>query len=202
MAETIDSLLAVLNSASDLERSLHVEPRPDAGLKDVEQLVQLAISVLKAPRMDRCQIGHGVWESRRELLSEIVKQGHTFSAMRIELGEKVAEVAWQTDLADARRYIAGYGRSFLRMFNRNYREAVATLKGVLKERAPRTLNSSPQSRWHPHTSRQPLHDGTLSADAASKDLHAGFDRELERAQSWSTRSARESAVSRRAVAES
>ena len=159
LPETIHLLLAVLNSASELERSLHVEPRPDASFKDVEQLVQLAISVLKAPRMDRCQIGHGVWESRREQLSEIVKQGHTFSAMRIELGEKVAEVAWQTDLADARRYMVGYGRSFLRMFNRNYREAVATLKGVLKERAPRTLND-----------RLKLLDEVMSAQAASRSL--------------------------------
>ncbi len=102
MPETIHLLLAVLNSAGELERSLHVEPRPDASLKDIEQLVQLATSVLKAPRMDRRQIGHGIWDSRRDQLSEIVKQGHTLSAMQIELREQVAEVAWQTDLSTAR----------------------------------------------------------------------------------------------------
>ena len=88
-----------------------------------------------------------------------MKQGQALAAIRTELGEKVAEVAWQTDLSAARRHLAGYGDSFLRVFNRNYREAVATLKGVLKGKAPRELNE-----------RLKLLDAVISAQATSRSL--------------------------------
>jgi hypothetical protein len=44
--ETIDPLLAVLDVAGGLEQSLRIEPRPDASLRDIQQLAQLAIRVL------------------------------------------------------------------------------------------------------------------------------------------------------------
>ncbi len=157
----IDSLTAVLTSAGELERLLGVKQQPDASLNDVEHLMQLATCTLKAPRLDRRQITHEIWDSRRDELCDIVKQGGSLSTLRTELGEKVAEVAWQTDLSVARRHLAGYGDSLFRIFNRNYREAVAALKGVLKGTAPKRLND-----------RLSLLDAVISVQTDSRSMDA------------------------------
>jgi very-short-patch-repair endonuclease len=159
--KTIDSLASILKGAGDLERSLHIGPRPDASLKDIEQLAELATNVLKAPRMDRRQLAHTIWDTSRDQLSNIVNQGRTLADMQIELGEKISEVAWHTELSATRRHIAGYGDSFLRIFNPKYREALATFKGVLKGKAPRKLHD-----------RLKLIDAVISAQAVSRSLDA------------------------------
>ncbi len=157
--ETVESLRAVLDVSPRLEQSLHLGPRPDPSLKEIQQLAQFAIHIVKAPQMDRCNIGHSIWDSRRDQVVELVKLGQALSATRAELGDKVAEVAWQTDLSSTRRDLAGYGGSFFRWFNRDYREAVATLKGVLKVEPPRKLSE-----------RLKLLDALISAHATSRSL--------------------------------
>ena len=123
-----------------MRESLGVEPQPDPSLTDIQQLAQLGLRVLKAPRLDRGQITHPVWSSSRDQLVELVKQGQALAATRAELDGKVAEVAWQTDLTGVRRQLAGRGRSLFPWLNRDYREAIVTLKGIVKGELPRRLN--------------------------------------------------------------
>lgn len=159
VAETAESLQSVLDVSRKLEESLHLVSRPDANLKEIQQLAQLALRLVKAPRMDRGQIGHPIWDSAGDQVAGLVKQGQALAATRAELLDKVADVAWQTDLSMTRRHLAGYGGSFLRWFNRDYREAVVTLKGILKGEAPRELSE-----------RLRLLDAVISTQATSRSL--------------------------------
>ena len=79
--------------------------------------------------MDRGQIGHPIWDTKRDQVAELVKRAGPGCRPSVAEWDKVADVAWQTDLSATRRHLAGYGRSLFRWFNRDYREAVATLKG-------------------------------------------------------------------------
>ena len=103
-------------------------------------------------------------------VSEIVKQGQALSTTRIELGEKVAEVAWQTDLSAARRHLAGYGGSFLRLFNRDYREAVATLKGVLKGSGPAKTERAAQAPGRGDLGASDSHDRWTGTAPSAKPV--------------------------------
>jgi len=141
VSESIESLREILGLSRQLEESLCLETRPDGSLRDIQQLAQLALRIVKAPRMDRSQIDNPIWETRQGEIAQLVKQGQALRANRIELEGKISDVAWSTDLAAARRHLAAYGGSFFRWFNRDYREAVATFKGILKGEPPRTLSA-------------------------------------------------------------
>jgi very-short-patch-repair endonuclease/DNA polymerase III delta prime subunit len=159
ISEAIESLRAVLEVACQLEEVLRIEPRPAASLNDIQQLAQLALRIVKAPRLDRSHLTHSVWDTSRDRVAEVVKQGQAHAATRAELDGKVAEVAWQTDLNAARRHIAGRGGSLFRWFNRDYREAVVTLKGILKGKLPSGLSE----RLH-------LLDAVISVRATARTL--------------------------------
>ena len=157
--ETVDSLRAVLHVVPRLEDALHLPRRPEASLKTIQQLEQFARHILRAPRMDRSRIGLSIWDARRDQVVELVNLGQALSATRADLAAKVADVAWETDLSAARRDLAGHGRSFFRWFNRDYRGAVATLRGILKLEPPRKLGE-----------RLEILDAMISAHATSRSL--------------------------------
>jgi very-short-patch-repair endonuclease len=157
--ESIEALETILDASKQLELSLELDSFHDASFKEIQQREQLALRVTKAPRMDRAQIGHSIWASGRDQIAGIVNQGQAHAATRAELDGRIAEVGWQTDLSLVRLHLAGHGRSFFRWFNRDYREAVATLKGILKGEAPRGLSE-----------RLKLVDAVISTQATSKSL--------------------------------
>jgi very-short-patch-repair endonuclease len=159
LPEAIESLRDVLDTSRQLEESLHLDARLDASLKEIEQLSQFGRHLIEAPRMDRCQIDHPIWRSRCDQIAELVKQGQTLSATRAALVDKVADVAWQTDLATLRRQLAGHGRSFFRWFSSNYRDAIIALRGILKAEPPRKLRD-----------RLELLDAMISVQASSRPL--------------------------------
>jgi very-short-patch-repair endonuclease/DNA polymerase III delta prime subunit len=159
LSDTIESLGAVLEVARQLGDGLRIEARPDVSLNDIQQLAQLALRILKAPRLDRGHVTHSVWDTRRDQIGELVKQGQALATTRAELDGKVAEVAWQTDVNAARRHLAGRGTSLFRWFNRDYRNAVVTLKGIHKGKLPNGLNE----RLH-------LVDAVISVQATARSL--------------------------------
>ena len=55
------------------------------------------------------------------------------------LKEPCTEAAWQADLAKIRQSLSTHGRSLFRWFRRDYREAIAALRGLLKSELPRRL---------------------------------------------------------------
>src|SRR5262249_35221810 len=97
---------------------------------------RLATKLLEAPPMDRAQITDPVWDQRRDTISEVVQKGLACDECRSKLAGIVAEVAWETDLRGVRREIAAHGRGWLRWIRRPYREAIATLRGVMESDLP------------------------------------------------------------------
>ncbi|MDB5348771.1 MAG: hypothetical protein JWN86_18 [Planctomycetota bacterium] len=142
LAKVRDSLatLADVHAASALLSGSVGLPAPDApSLRDVRQLSQLASRLVNAPAMDRGAIANSVWQSRREEITRLVKQGEEYASGVAELRKSVADVAWQTDLSATRIALASHGRSLFRWFRRDYRAAIAMLRGVLQGEFPGTL---------------------------------------------------------------
>jgi very-short-patch-repair endonuclease len=140
LTETVASLTASLESFGQLSDVLGL-PRQDASsMRDVERLAQIALRIVSAPVMDRRAIGSLVWEARRDEIEGLVNQGQSLAASQAEMQGTVADVALQTDLSATRRSLAAHGRSLFRWFWGDYREALATLRGVLEEEMPRRLD--------------------------------------------------------------
>ena len=139
VSETIASLSALVDAFGRLSDVLGIARQDNSSMRDVQQLAQFAIRLVKAPPMDRQAIGSPVWDSRRDEIAGLVKQGQAHAESLAGLQGTVADIAWQTDLSATRRVLAGRGRSLFRWFRRDYRDAMASLQGVLKAEMPRTL---------------------------------------------------------------
>lgn len=153
----VTDLIARLERLDDVGRRLgellHVDT--NRSLRDGSRLARLAQHVVRAPEMDRAAFAHRVWDDRREDLDRVVEEGRSFASLSAELGGVVADVAWETDVAETRRHIAAHGRSWFRWFSGDYRSASATLRGILRDAPPRSLDE-----------RIALLDRLLSARAA------------------------------------
>jgi very-short-patch-repair endonuclease len=159
VAEVIGSLKALLGAFVQMSEAFGIGRQDPASLRDVQQFAQIALRIAKAPAMDRRAIGNPIWKARRDEIAELVEQGRAF-ADRVEgLQGTVAEAAWQTDLAATRRVLASRGRSLFRWLRKDYREALATLRGILKGEMPKTLDE-----------RLAIIDGVIGVQALLKSL--------------------------------
>jgi very-short-patch-repair endonuclease/DNA polymerase III delta prime subunit len=105
---------------------------------DSSTLAQYAQRLTKAPKLDRRAIASLVWNDQQPAIASLVEVGAELTRSKQAIGESLAEVAWTTDVAETRRNLAAYGRSWFRVFNRKYREARATLLGILNGPPPKS----------------------------------------------------------------
>ena len=114
------------------------QPNPESPL-DVSQIALIGKRLGQAPAMDGEAIGDPIWDQRRAEIDALVDLGSTLSACQQSLADSVVEVGWATDVSQARRNLAAYGRSWLRIFRRGYRDAQATLCGIMTGPPPKSL---------------------------------------------------------------
>jgi very-short-patch-repair endonuclease len=137
----IDGAVTALETIVDAVRRLAdalAIPVPDAlSLRDVKRMTDLGLKLVNAPAMDHRQMGNPAWETRRDEIARIVERGQALSASRSALAETALPLAWQTDLEAARRGIAAHGASWFRWLRRDYRSAMATLRGIMKGEMPK-----------------------------------------------------------------
>lgn len=107
---------------------------------DLLQLMKIGKHILKSPPMDRSSMGDPVWQKRREDIDGLVEMGKSLAECREALKGSVADVAWTTDVNEARINIAAHGRSLFRFLYGSYRKAQATLRGILTVRPPKSVD--------------------------------------------------------------
>lgn len=124
-------------SVSDLAHCL--DGRGDTW-REVAALLGLADAIARSPSMDRASIASPVWEERRGLISELVEALRLLVEARTKLEDILVPEAWDADLGPVRRALKAHGTSLLRFFNREWRQARATLHGYLKGDLPKSLS--------------------------------------------------------------
>ena len=134
----ITSMESIVDAVRRLTDALAI-PIPDAlSLRDVKRLVDLGTEVVDAPAMDHRRMADPAWQTRHDEIARIVERGQAIAASHAELARTTSPIAWQTDLEATRRGIAAHGHSWFRWLNRDYRSALATLRGVLKGEPPKS----------------------------------------------------------------
>jgi Protein of unknown function (DUF4011)/AAA domain len=139
VAEAVDSLSGVSEAFTLLVNAFDDARPTTPSLKEVQLIAQFALRVTKAPAMDRRAIGNSVWQRRLEEIGGLVDQGRINSERILQLEPILHEAAWQVDLSTIRQSLSDQGRSLFRWFRRDYREAVASLRGLLKSKLPKSL---------------------------------------------------------------
>ena len=137
----IDALVAATNQLSaQMGLSTSNTLRASSGMG------QFAQRLVNAPPMDRASLANQVWSDRRTEIDALVALGREFVKLRDLTNRRFAELAWTTtDVAQTRRNLAAHGRSFFRFFNRGYRDAITTLRGLVKSDVPKELDE--RLRW-------------------------------------------------------
>ena len=139
VAEAVGSLSGVIEAFGLLANAFDDARPKTPSLKDVQQIAEFALRIAKAPAMDRRAIGNAVWERRNEEIGGLVERGRANSESVLQLEGTLREAAWQADLSKIRQSLSTQGRSLFRWFRRDYREAVAALRGLLRSEVPGSL---------------------------------------------------------------
>jgi very-short-patch-repair endonuclease len=102
-----------------------------------ETALWLAKKIIEAPEYDKNTIDCEVWQTQYGKLKKLITYGLKYRSIHDRIGKFITESAWETDLTEIRKLLAAYGHSMFRIFRRDYRRAVAMLKGILNN--PREL---------------------------------------------------------------
>jgi very-short-patch-repair endonuclease len=136
LPEMISSLDRLMHAMNRLAALFQIEI--DESANSCDELVSIADHVKRVPKWRECY-SDSVWNDSLDDITSLVDQGKQLGLGHEQLSDKVADVAWSTNVNNARRHLAAYGRSFFRFFNRRYREAQATLRGILTIDPPKPL---------------------------------------------------------------
>ena len=104
--------------------------------RDSEIVARIAACIVKAPSLDRASLMDNVWSRQRGDIDKLVQSGRTLAKTQEHLTGLLSAVAWTTDVTQTRRGVAAYGRSWFRYCCREYRRAMATLRGILLDLPP------------------------------------------------------------------
>ncbi len=137
----ISGIVARLDRLVDVGKRLADVLRVSAPVNALQtsSLALMARRFDKAPPMDQRSLASSAWHERRQHIHNLLEAGKQWSECRSQLDGVVVEAGWDTDMTAARRNLAAHGRSWFRFFRASYREAQATLRGVLVEQPPKKL---------------------------------------------------------------
>ncbi|MCC9600027.1 DUF4011 domain-containing protein [Stieleria sp. JC731] len=115
---------------------------PASNLAQTVDVAKLARHVMRFPKFgDRNAIDNHAWENGIDQIQSQLSAVQQLQQARQELGETVNDIAFTVDWSAARIAIAAHGKSWLRIFNGQYRNAIATLRGVLAAPLPKDADA-------------------------------------------------------------
>jgi very-short-patch-repair endonuclease len=135
--QILGRMTEVTSEGQRLAKLLHISREYVNTFQNLNIIVDLAGQLISAPTMDRSALANSVWESRREEIGEIVRRGKDMGAAWVELDNLVLDAAWQADVANLRQGLTR-GWWVFRWLNRDYRNSMNSLRGLLKVPLPKS----------------------------------------------------------------
>lgn len=140
IAELAATLPATLEAACDLAARLGESP--PVTLDDIATLVRLGERVVAAPGAQASALVDPVWEQHPALPAELAAAVRGYQGAKAELDGKLADAAWDTDLAAARGVLAAHGTGIFKALSGEWRRANRLVRSCLVDPAqplPTTL---------------------------------------------------------------
>lgn len=117
------------------ERLMLTQP---ATLADVDVVCRAARRAAEAPRLEGVQLSTGDWQSRRDVIRELLEAGEHMTACRAKHDSQLIDAAWEQDLLEVRQSFLAYGEKWWRVFSGRFRAARSRLQGLAREALPKT----------------------------------------------------------------
>ncbi len=128
-------LNALQSSATALsERLMLTQP---ATLADIDIVCRAARRAAEAPRLEGVQLSTGEWQSRRDVIRELLDAGTRMTACRTTHSSDLIDVAWEQDLLEVRQHLSVYGDKWWRVFSGRFRATRARLQGLSQKKLPK-----------------------------------------------------------------
>lgn len=129
-------LNALQSAAAALsERLMLTQP---ATLADVDVVCRAARRAAEAPRLEGVQLSTGEWQSRRDVIRELLDAGERMTACRTQHDSQLIDAAWEQDLLEVRQSLLAYGDKWWKVFSGRFRAARTRLQGLVRETLPKT----------------------------------------------------------------
>ena len=117
-----DALLLALSNLSALQsasktlskRLMLTQP---ATLADIDAICRAARRAAEAPRLEGVHISTNEWQSRRDVIKELLEAGALMSACRSRHDNSLIDIAWEQDLLDVRQSLLAYGDKWWKVFD-------------------------------------------------------------------------------------
>lgn len=128
--ECIPKIVSIKNLSELVSEKYHL-PKVD-NLAHYKRTVWAANYLHQIPEFDKDSIKSSTWLINLEELKALVDLGQNLSLINGEIESLLIDSIWAADLNEVRQTIAAHGSSIFRVFNKSYRDALAKLKGYLK----------------------------------------------------------------------
>lgn len=129
-------LYALQSAAAALsERLMLTQP---ATLADVDVVCRAARRAAEAPRLEGVQLSTGEWQSRRDVIRELLDAGERMTTCRSKHDSQLIDAAWEQDLLEVRQSLLAYGEKWWKIFSGRFRAARTRLQGLAREALPKT----------------------------------------------------------------
>lgn len=130
----------LIRDANELCLALGIETPDHHSSMAIGRLTELGNQTGHRPKIDLDAIVDPVWDVYPAKIQQLVEQGLTLTDCKSFLAGKVSDIAWSTDMAEARRSLAAHGRCICWFLYPSYWRAVAVLRGIAQGDVPARLD--------------------------------------------------------------
>ena len=121
-------------AANSLAQIFRAEaPATDSG---VDVLLQSALYVLRAPKLDGLNLSSAGWITHESRIRQAITAGHRDRALHRQFGAELRPDAWSADVSGLRRDIAELGDHWWRLLSARWRNATKALAAICATPAP------------------------------------------------------------------
>jgi hypothetical protein len=140
---TTPQRMADLDALTDAGTTLRQKLSDDAvtSLSSIRRLLRTVDALLVAPEIDPYAAANLIWTDHRCAIRELADHARAILEANEKLRGKVAESAWDLDVAEDYHAYTMYGRCLCRMLHTPYRKARQTLKSILTGPQPGTFEA-------------------------------------------------------------
>lgn len=132
----IIELLQHISSSAD-KVAIHLGLGRPVTVTEVGIICRAAQRAAEAPRLQGVQLSTNDWQSRRDVVRELLEAGKIMTATHTRHGTMLIDQAWEQQVFIERQHFANYGDKWWRMLSGNFRQARARLQGLCKGSLPK-----------------------------------------------------------------
>lgn len=105
-------------------------------LIEISSFCQFALSVARAPNLDVSTIPNQAWSDDIDEILAIIEAGQSLQQCKLKLGDLLIDWGDQSEIQKTRMHLAQHGKSFFRIFNREYRMARKSFSALFSDSPP------------------------------------------------------------------